>query len=328
MTSAAAALRVLVLGAGSAGARHARLLAEAGATVTVADPDAGRAEAVAAATPGDRVVARAGTWTERIEPGWDAVVVASPSAHHAAQAAAALEAGTRVLVEKPLATSSADAEALAGGAGDRLAVAYNLRYHPPLRRVAELVHGGGTGPVRSWRLWFGQYLPDWRPGVDYRSTYSARRDLGGGILLDASHELDLLQWLAGPGPWEVRGSVVGTFGDLALDVEDTAVALLTGTDGVVASVSLDCLSRRYRRGVEAVGAEATVRLDWSRQVLEVEDGSGVRSEPADAPVSESYRAQAVATCRWLADGSPMPVSAADGAAVVALAERIRVAGGA
>ena len=311
---------VLVLGCGSAGGRHARLLAAAGAAVSVYDPDPGRRRATAA---------RIGA-TEVSDPGafdFDGVVVASPTARHADQVRAALAGRAKVLVEKPMTVEPDEARALAGVGGDRLAVAYNLRYHAPLRRLADVVASGVLGPVVSGRVWFGQWLPDWRPTEDYRLGYSARRELGGGILLDASHELDVVRWLFGSGPFEVLGAAVDRLGPLEIDVEDTVAALLRGPAGVLVTVSLDCLSRRYRRGVEVVGTEGTVRLDWARGVLEVEGPAVLETTPADEPLEAAYAAQARAFLAWLADRGTMAVGAADGAEVVALAGAVAAAAG-
>jgi predicted dehydrogenase len=88
-------------------------------------------------------------------------------------------------------------------------------------------------------------------------------------------------------------------------------------------VSLDYLSRRYRRGVEIIGADATARLDWARNVLEVEDERGVESNPADTPVAVSYRKQAEHFLRFLNGDAAAPVDAAEGARSVRLAAAIR-----
>lgn len=305
---------VLVLGAGSAGARHARLLADAGADVTVSDPDRARAEATGSATvPFD---------LDHLD-GFDGIVVASPSSVHLDQARAALATGARVLVEKPLAPSTDGLDELVAAAGDRLMVGYNLRLHEPVQRVAALVGDGSVGTVSAVRLWFGAWLPDWRPDVDYRTTYSARADLGGGILLDAIHELDLLVWLAGDDAFTVVGAVVARLGPLEIDVEDTVKALLRHDSGLVADVSLDYLSRRYRRGIEVIGDRATVRLDWARQVTEVEDSAGLTSEAASAPVQTSYQRQAERFLAFVTDGTPPPVDGAEGARSVRLADAIR-----
>lgn len=311
---------VLVLGAGSIGSRHVRNLLAAGADVAVADPLSTRAGALAAY--GARPIAVDESWRRR----WDGIVVASPTTAHGEHALAALEMTDHVLVEKPLAASIAQASDLAARGRDRLAVGFNLRFHEPVERLAGLVHGGYVGAIRSARLWFGSWLPTWRPAVDYRETYSARRDLGGGVLMDAIHELDLALWLVG----ELRpvGALVARLGPLAIDVEDTAFALLATTDGAPVSIGLDYLSRRYRRGIEVVADTATVRLDWARRVIEVENADGVRVEPADTDVALSYQRQTEAFLAWVSGGPPLPVSASEGMRSVALAESIRAIGAA
>ena len=305
---------VLVLGAGSAGQRHARLLAEAGATVTITDPDSERA-------------ARSGLPTVPFDldhiGGYDGIVVASPNVFHPEQTLAALETGAHVLVEKPLGTEATLLDAVVAGAHDRLMVGYNLRFHEPVARINGIVRGGQLGRVHLANVWFGSWLPDWRPAVDYRTTYSARRDLGGGVLMDAIHELDLLLWLFGDDRFEVEGAVVDRVGPLEIDVEDTVSAVLRHRTGAVVNLSLDYLSRRYRRGVEVIGADATARLDWARGVIEIEDAKGVESLPADTPVAESYRRQAEHYLRFVAGNGAPPVDAAEGVRSVRLAEAIR-----
>jgi predicted dehydrogenase len=305
---------VLVLGAGSAGSRHARLLGSAGAAVTITDPDSERATATALATiPFD---------LDGIG-GYDAVVVASPSVFHPEQTLAALATGAKVLVEKPLATHTEPLDAIVAAAGDRLMVGYNLRFHEPVARVVELVREGRVGRVHAAHVWFGSWLPDWRPTVDYRTTYSAQRALGGGVLLDAIHELDVLLWLFGDDQFAVEGAVVDRVGPLAIDVEDTVTAVLRHDSGAVVDLSLDYLSRRYRRGAEVIGAEATVRLDWARAVIEIEDASGVECLAADSPVSASYERQAEHFLRFVAGEAAPPVDADEGARSVRLAAAIR-----
>jgi len=308
--------RILVLGAGSAGTRHATLLAKSGASVAVADPD----EARAAAVPGCEAVPYD---LGRLD-GFEGIVVASPPAFHADQTLAALATSARVLVEKPMASDTARLDDIVTAGQGRVMVGFNLRLHAPLERVAELVAGGAVGKLSSLRVWFGSWLPDWRPQVDYRQTYSARRELGGGILDDAIHELDILIWLLGA-DLDVVGSVVDTVGPLDIDVEDTVKAVLRSDTGVAVELSLDYVSRRYRRGVEAVGDRATVRLDWARAVVELEDASGVRTEPADVPVAHSYERQAERFLDFVAGTAAPPVDAGTGAASVRLADRIRSA---
>lgn len=298
--------RILVIGQGSIGRRHADNLAALGADVTSVDLEFD-----------DEL---GGVVSE----GVDGVVVASPTVKHADHALAALRAGASVLVEKPLAWTAAEADRVAEAGGDRVMVGYNLRFHAPLRRVAELLADGTVGEPLSYRLWFGSWLPDWRPNVDYRQSYSARADLGGGVLADAIHEVDLALWFAGSG-LSVRSAFVDRVGPLEIDVEDTVRALLTTTGGVPVTIDLDYLSRRYRRGVEVVGTEATLSYDWSTGDLCVDRPDGATVESFVTDVADSYVAEAAAFLALVTEGAQPPVSGALGAASVRLAAGIREA---
>ena len=110
----------------------------------------------------------------------------------------AVEHGVHAYVEKPLAvTVEGLAELLDGEAEVTIAVGYNLRFHPALEAIRAAVYEGRIGRLLAVRAEVGQYLPDWHPEEDYRVSYAARRDLGGGALLTLSHELDYVRWIAG-----------------------------------------------------------------------------------------------------------------------------------
>ena len=80
-------------------------------------------------------------------------------------------------------------------------VGYNLRCFPSLSRFRDLIHEDLFGKPLSVRCEIGQYLPDWRPTSDYRAGVSARSDLGGGALMELSHEIDYLSWIFGDVEW-------------------------------------------------------------------------------------------------------------------------------
>lgn len=307
---------MLVLGAGSIGRRHATNLVELGADVTISDPDADRAGSL----PGVRPAAGA---LEDLPP-FDGVVVASPTSLHAEQAELALGLAGAVLVEKPLVATEAEAEPLLCHL-DRVMVGFNLRLVDGIRRFVGLVHDGRLGRPLSYRLWFGSWLPDWRPAVDYRTTYSAQRRLGGGVLLDAIHELDLLVWLAGDGDFDVAGAVVDRVGPLEIDCEDTVRSVLRHRSGTPAEVSLDYLARRYRRGIEVIGTEATGRLDWSSATIEVATAGGAERTDVSLDPAAAYREEAARFLAFASGTQAPPVGGAEGLASVVLADRIRAA---
>ncbi len=130
----------------------------------------------------------------------------------------------------------------------------NLRFHPALPVLREAVASIGK-PLYA-RAHFGNYLPNMRPGVDYRTLYAAWRERGGGIILDAIHELDYLFWIFGR-VTEV-GCVADRLSDLDMDVEDYAVITLRHESGFRSSLQLDYLRPFKRRGCEVVGDQGMI----------------------------------------------------------------------
>jgi len=127
-----------------------------------------------------------------------------------------------------------------------------------LRRVKALLERGEVGSPVSVRAHWGEYLPNWHPWEDYRTTYAARSDLGGGVVLTLCHPLDYLRMLLGEAT--VGASLTSNRG-LGLPVEDTAEIGLQFANGAVGSVHLDYVQRPPGHWLEIVGTEGTVKWD-------------------------------------------------------------------
>jgi predicted dehydrogenase len=274
-------VRVAVIGLGSAGSRHARNLIELGHEVIGFDPFSEPPDGAARMPSAEAAIDAA-----------DAVVVASPSSLHAAQACAALVRRRPVLVEKPLATTVGDGERVvreAERAAAVAAVAMNLRFHPGLDKLKRLIDEGALGRVLLAQASFGYDLRLWRPQDDYRGSYSARADLGGGIVLDAIHELDYLLWLLGP--IASVSAETGHVSDLELDVEDAAVAVLRFESGALATVDLNFFEPSYRRGCTLVGSQSVARWDWGEGTVTIRrEGADDKTTDARCDVGDMYRA--------------------------------------
>jgi predicted dehydrogenase len=248
-------VKVLVVGSGSIGQRHLRNLRALGVDDLLAvEPSSG--PAAAAAALGATVMA---SLPDALAKAPDAVIVCTPPHLHLEGARAALEAGAHVLVEKPLAASLDgvdDVLALAERRNRTLAVGYNWRFHAVSREVKRLLDAGTIGRPLLLRVEVGQYLPDWRPQQDYRAGYNARAAHGGGILLDATHELDYAWWLCG----DIKGvsAMIEKLSDLEIDVEDVALLQLRFASGALGHAHLDTLQRAYARGGKLVGTEGTL----------------------------------------------------------------------
>jgi predicted dehydrogenase len=307
-------VRVAVLGLGSAGARHARLLLELGHEIIGFDPQTSPPEGIEAADSAETAIEHA-----------DAVVVASPSSHHAEQVVAALERHKPTLVEKPLATTGDDGERVVRAAEQSdvpCGVAMNLRFHPAILELKRLVETGELGTVHLARASFGYDLRRWHPAADYRRSYSARAELGGGIVLDAIHELDYLLWLLGP--VSSVSAHMAHVSDLEVDVEDLAVATLTFESGALGSVDLNFFEPVYRRGCVLAGAKAVARWDWSQGTVAVSgEGASERVFEVRCDLADTYRAELADFVRAVEDGTQPRTPASEGLAGVRLAQALK-----
>jgi len=213
----------------------------------------------------------------------DAVIISNPTALHMDVAIPAAKAGCTILLEKPIAANLERIDeledALIQGCG-KVLVGFQFRFHPSLQYIKRLLKSGGLGRPVAVRSHWGEYLPDWHPWEDYRKSYTARADLGGGVALTLSHPLDYLRWLLG----EVESvwGFAGRLGDLELEVEDTAEIGLQFASGAVASVHLDYLQRPAVHRLEIVCTEGTI--DWNNAT------GAVRFYRASTDVWESFLA--------------------------------------
>lgn len=200
------------------------------------------------------------TFSEAISLNPDIVIVASPASHHLAHAKPFLKRKIPVLIEKPLCAYYDELVDYDINLRDlKVAVGYNLRFLPALKVVREVLDEGVLGKISSVFATVGQYLPDWRPGLDYKKSVSAKRSLGGGALLELSHELDYLNFLFGS--FSEVLAITGFSGLLDIDVEDSVHALLKSKTGVICNMHLDFLQRRPTRTLKIVGQYGNLDCD-------------------------------------------------------------------
>lgn len=256
-------MRCLLIGTGSIGKRHVRVLQSLGSF-----------EIVALRSTGKRLddwwdgklSAQVRSFPDAFTKPVDFAIVANPTKEHIAPARELARRGVPFLLEKPV---GANLNGVAGLLRDAersktpVLVGYQMRHHPGYAVVTEAISSGEIGRPLCCTGYVGQYLPEWRPGTDYRDSYSAKPSLGGGVLLDLSHELDLVRSLMGDAV-----SVSATWGrisDLEIETEDFADVILTHERGASA-VHLDYLSREYVWRTRVSGEKGTVDLGLREQV--------------------------------------------------------------
>lgn len=200
---------------------------------------------------------------EALSHGWDAVFVANPTAMHLATALGAAQAGCHLYLEKPIShrlEGVAELCALIESKGLAAQVGCQLRFDPTLEKVKAWLDKGVIGQLISVNCQVGEWLPGWHPWEDYRASYAARADLGGGVVLTTIHEIDYLLWLLGG--LQVRAAMGGVSGALEIEAEDHVAALLATGQKTPVLLSMDYLARPPIRSLRLLGSEGHILWDY------------------------------------------------------------------
>lgn len=255
-------MNALVIGYGSIGARHAQILTEIGCRTVVVS----RHQVDFPVAFYDLAAA-----LESESPEY--LVIANETDQHQSTLAALVELGYKgtVMIEKPLFHRYVELPQLPFKG---TYVAYNLRFHPIIRRLKSLLE---KEQILSVQAYVGQYLPDWRPASDYRLSYSANAARGGGVIRDLSHELDYLCWLLGR--WKKVVSIGGHVSTLEITSDDIFALMLTTSLCSIVSLQLNYLDRTGRRfiivntekhTIEADLIHGTIKVDFDNESFPVE----------------------------------------------------------
>lgn len=279
----------MVVGCGSIGRRHARNLRTLGVRqVGFCDTSLETLKQCREEIGGE-IFSDCGQALQKFKP--DMALICTPPVCHVEQALAALQARAHVFIEKPLSHESIGIQALIAEARRRdrnVQIGYNMRFHPGLKILKDLIDSGKIGRVLWLSAEVGQYLPDWRPWQHYRESYSARHELGGGIILDGSHELDYICWLLGR-PTEVTCRAEH-LSSLDVDVEDSAWIYLTFPERRRAELHLDFVQRGYTRTCKVVGETGTALWDFNAQEVRWFSAEKLSGEkPSEQPSWNSIR---------------------------------------
>ena len=249
-------VKILVVGAGSAGRRHIQNLAQLGVEVSVFRYRRHLAEELRT----EFGVPVHNSLEEAFDSSPDAVVIANRPDQHLQVACDAARRGIHLYIEKPLShnlTRLRDLETMTSEKSLVVETGCMLRFDPNLKAIKNLLTESKIGQPYFIQLSVGQYLPSWRHG-DYRESYSANVDQGGGVVLDLIHEFDYLIWWFGRVA-EVSATLV-KLSDLEISGEDVAEVTLKFKNGVLAQAHMDYLRPKYDRRCQIVGQSGSI--DW------------------------------------------------------------------
>jgi predicted dehydrogenase len=261
-------MKYLIAGLGSVGRRHMRNL------ISLGETDIVLLRTRKATLPDDElanflVETDINEALKKHKP--DAVIVSNPTALHLDVAIPAAEAGCAILLEKPISGSMERIDELSSAvkkSGAKVLVAFQFRFHPSLIKVKELISNGEIGRIISANVHFGEYLPAWHPWEDYRISYAARADMGGGVVATQCHSLDYLPWLLGEKVESVYG-LTAKLSDLEIDVEDTAKIALRFANGALGSLHLDFNQQPPEHHFTIVGTNGTIKWNLADGVVKI-----------------------------------------------------------
>lgn len=255
-------MNVLIIGLGSIGKRHIQALRKLKPHCTVF---ALRSRKITSIQEGITNIYK---W-EDIPKDISFAIISNPTSKHYATISHCVQLNVPLFIEKPPLMSLSKANELTEAINKKeikTYTAFNMRFHPVIRWLKEKLP---LNKVLEVSAYCGSYLPDWRSGTDYRSTYSARRELGGGVHLDLTHELDYIKWLFGT-PQEVYASI-NKVSDLEIDSVDYAHYHLSYASLNV-SITLNYYRRKPKRNIEIVMKEQTWEVDLLYNKVISDDG--------------------------------------------------------
>ena len=269
-------LTALFIGLGSIGSRHLKNLhmicAERGITLAA---DALRSDPGRPLRPGVAELLRA-QFTALDAPAarghYDLAFITNPTSLHAEALQSLRGRAGALFIEKPI--FSADQAGLDPAAllapGQKAYVAAPMRWCGVMLALKKRLEAGVDGRPYCARVLCSSYLPDWRPGVDYRTVYSAHKAMGGGVTIDLIHEWDYLVDLFGAP--ERLYNLRGQYSELEIDSDDVSL-YIAQYPGMLAEVHLDYFGRGYRRSIELFTPSGSLVADFGAGTLTLPDGA-------------------------------------------------------
>lgn len=315
--------RILICGLGSIGRRHARIMHHTFPGIELSAWRSGRGgESPELALMNHQFsdLDSAIAWKP------DAAVICSPAPFHQHQALCLTRKRIPVLIEKPVGIGGEPHEGwdelVQHSKQVPIVIGYVLRHDPCAAYIKEKLIKKELGKVLEADFYCGSWLPDWRPGTDYRECVSSQRSLGGGVLLELSHEIDLARWFLGG--FELAFSSHRHSGLLDIDVEDQVLLAGSSNGCSFITIRLNFCSRPPRRRV-VIRCEKG-EINWNLLMGNVTISNNYQEVQVFNPsmqADDRYRVQAKRFIECIFKGSPPHCSLNDGLQVLKLINHIQ-----
>ena len=310
------------MGLGSIGRRHLRLVKELRPELNIIAMRSGKGQNF---EEGNLLNGSVYSLEEAINYGIEAAIIATPAVNHIQQGIELMKRGIHLLIEKPLSHSLENINELLKISNKSKSVGllgYCLRHNPGALKFKGKLDDKEIGQILHVRVDCGSYLPDWREGIDYRQSVTAKSELGGGVLLELSHEFDYIRWFFG----EMKSvfANIKDSGSLDIDVEDSVDIIFDAEQGYSISVHLDFNTHNNRRECTARCSNGDLTWDAIDNKLIWKPADGV--EEVEAYQNDSnyvYKEQLKHFFNCIESGNKPSVSIHDGVAVLEMIDSIK-----
>lgn len=216
----------------------------------------------------------------------DFIIISNPTSKHAETVSQCLVLEKPLFIEKPVFDSMDFPEEILSTIKDKdiiTYVAFNMRYHPAIAFLREEIMN--NRPI-EYNSYCGSYLPDWRPGQDYRTSYSSNPELGGGVHLDIIHEIDFCRYILG----DPISSQMYKSKKSKLDIDSSDIAhYILDFSNTSAFITLNYYRCDLRRDIECVWADKTWFIDLVENKILDQDNNVIYSEGYD--IMDTYVSQ-------------------------------------
>jgi len=259
-------LKIAVIGYGSIGKRHVQnLLLIPNTQIVICTKQK-------ITNPSPKKIKIVNSVSECLKEKPDIGLIANVSSSHVPVAIKLAKAGLDLFIEKPLSNSLKGTKELLRLVRKKKLVTQmgcQFRFHKCIKEIKQLISSNQLGKVISTKVECGSFLPDWHPYEDYRNSYAARNDLGGGVVLTLIHEIDYLYWYFG-NVAEVF-SLTGKYGTLEISADDLSVGIMKFKNGVIAEMHLDYFQKPEFRSCKVIGTKGIVYWDSDTNIVKLYD---------------------------------------------------------
>jgi len=200
----------------------------------------------------------------------DVAFITNPTNMHLNYALYCAKVGCHLFIEKPISINKFYLDKLFDMMNKRnkvCFVGYNFRFHPDIIKIKELLNNNTIGQILYAKFVTSQYLPDWHPEEDYRKSYAARKELGGGALLTMSHTIDYAYWLLNT--IKPLYKKISKISDLDINVEDNVDILCTAKNDAVVILHMDFIQKTPTRQIEIFGKDGWISWNYYNDTLKV-----------------------------------------------------------